>query len=176
MKQLFIRSFLENRELCWRLTEREVLGRYRGSALGIAWVFINPLAMLTVYTFVFSQVFVSRWGGMDQAGPLGFAVNLFAGLIVYNLFSECISRAPGLVVSNPNYVKKVIFPLEVLMPVTIGASLFHAGCSLLILLAFQLLLSHHLSPTFLFLPLVWLPFLLGTLGLGWFFSMLGVFL
>ena len=100
MRIRFIEALKKDRELWWRLTEREVLGRYRGSALGLGWSFLTPLAMLAVYTFVFSQVFKARWGGLEQAGPLGFAVNLFAGLIVFNLFSECVSRAPSLIVSN----------------------------------------------------------------------------
>jgi lipopolysaccharide transport system permease protein len=172
----FPRALWKNRELWWRLTEREVLGRYRGSLLGIGWSFITPLAMLAVYTFVFSQVFKARWGGLEQAGPLGFAVNLFAGLIVFTLFSECVSRAPGLVVSNPNYVKKVVFPLEILGCVAVGNAGFHALTSLLILLGFELIAFQHLPLTLLWLPLIWLPLILGSLACTWFLSAAGVFL
>lgn len=172
----FPRSLWKNRDLWWRLTEREVLGRYRGSLLGVGWSFITPLAMLAVYTFVFSQVFKARWGGLEQAGPLGFAVNLFAGLIVFNLFSECVNRAPGLVVANPNYVKKVVFPLEVLGCVAVGSAGFHALTSLLILLLFELLAFHHLPLTLLWLPLIWLPLILGSLAFTWLLSSAGVFL
>jgi lipopolysaccharide transport system permease protein len=172
----FPRNLWKNRELWWRLTEREVLGRYRGSLLGIGWSFITPLAMLAVYTFVFSQVFKARWGGLEQAGPLGFAVNLFAGLIVFNLFSECVSKAPGLVVGNPNYVKKVVFPLEVLGSVAVGSAVFHAITSLVILLVFELIAFHHLPITLLWLPLVWLPLVLGSLACTWLLSAAGVFL
>jgi lipopolysaccharide transport system permease protein len=172
----FPRNLWKNRELWWRLTEREVLGRYRGSLLGIGWSFITPLAMLAVYTFVFSQVFKARWGGLEQAGPLGFAVNLFAGLIVFNLFSECVNRAPGLVVANPNYVKKVVFPLEVLGSVAVGNAGFHALTSLLILLVFELIAFQHLPLTLLWLPLIWLPLILGSLACTWLLSAAGVFL
>ena len=172
----FPRALWKNRELWWRLTEREVLGRYRGSLLGIGWSFITPLAMLAVYTFVFSQVFKARWGGLEQAGSLGFAVNLFAGLIVFNLFSECVNRAPGLVVANPNYVKKVVFPLEVLGCVAVGNAGFHALTSLLILLGFELIAFQHLPLTLLWLPLIWLPLILGSLACTWFLSAAGVFL
>ena len=172
----FPRALWKNRELWWRLTEREVLGRYRGSLLGIGWSFITPLAMLAVYTFVFSQVFKARWGGLEQAGPLGFAVNLFAGLIVFTLFSECVSRAPGLVVANPNYVKKVVFPLEILGCVAVGNAGFHALTSLLILLGFELIAFQHLPLTLLWLPLIWLPLILGSLACTWFLSAAGVFL
>jgi lipopolysaccharide transport system permease protein len=172
----FPHSLWQHRELWWRLTEREVLGRYRGSALGIGWSFITPLAMLAVYTFVFSQVFKARWGGLEQAGPLGFAVNLFAGLIVFNLFSECVSRSPGLVVSNPNYVKKVVFPLEVLGSVAVGNASFHALTSVLILMIFELIAFRGLPITLLWLPLVWMPLLLGSLACTWLLSAAGVFL
>ena len=176
MRFQFPLALWKHRELWWRLTEREVLGRYRGSALGIGWSFITPLAMLAVYTFVFSQVFKARWGGLEQAGPLGFAVNLFAGLIVFNLFSECVSRAPGLVLANPNYVKKVIFPLEVLGSVAVGSAGFHAITSLIILVVFELIAFHHLPITLLWLPLVWLPLVLGSLACTWILSAGGVFL
>jgi lipopolysaccharide transport system permease protein len=176
MRFQFPLALWKHRELWWRLTEREVLGRYRGSALGIGWSFITPLAMLAVYTFVFSQVFKARWGGLEQAGPLGFAVNLFTGLIVFNLFSECVSRAPGLVLANPNYVKKVVFPLEVLGSVAVGSSVFHALASLLILVVFELMAFRQLPLTLLWLPVIWLPLILGSLACTWFLSAAGVFL
>jgi lipopolysaccharide transport system permease protein len=176
MSLKFPRSLWHNRELWWRLTQREVLGRYRGSVLGIGWSFITPLAMLAVYTFVFSQVFKARWGGLEQVGPLGFAVNLFAGLIVFNLFGECVSRAPSLVVSNPNYVKKVVFPLEVLGSVAVGSSVFHAITSFVILLVFELIAFHKLPITMAWLPLVWLPLLFLSLSCTWVLSAAGVFL
>jgi lipopolysaccharide transport system permease protein len=113
-------SLWKRRELWWQLTKREILGRYRGSQLGIGWSIINPLLMLAVYTIVFSQIFRARWGTIGDYGPWGFAVNLFAGLIVFNLFAECANRAPMLIIGNPNYVKKVIFPLEVLSAVSVG--------------------------------------------------------
>jgi lipopolysaccharide transport system permease protein len=132
--------------------------------------------MLAVYTFVFSQVFKSHWGGLEQKGPLGFAVNLFTGLIVFNLFAECVNKAPGLVLANPNYVKKVIFPLEILAGVAVGGAGFHALTSLAVLVIFELIAFHALPLTFLWLPLVWLPHLLGCLALTWLLAALGVFL
>jgi lipopolysaccharide transport system permease protein len=137
MRLRFPRALWHHRELWWSLTKSEVLGRYDVPALEIGWSFITPLAMLAVYTFVFSQVFKARWGGLEQAGPLGFAVNLFAGLIVFNLFIECVNRAPGLVVANPNYVKKAIFPLKVLGSAAAGSTVFDALTSPLVLLIFE---------------------------------------
>lgn len=172
----FPRNVWCHRELWWRLTEREILGRYRGSILGMAWSFITPLAMLAVYTFIFSQVFNARWGGLEQTGPLGFAINLFAGLIVFNLFSECAMRAPSLIVSNPNYVKKVVFPLEILSCVAVGNALFHILTSLCILIVFELIAFQSIPLTLFWLPLVWLPLTLGSLACSWLLSAAGVFL
>lgn len=176
MRLRCLASLLEHRSLWWRLTEREIRGRYRGSILGMGWTLITPLAMLAVYTFVFSQVFVARWGTLSSTGPWSFAVNLYAGLIVFNMFSECANRAPGLVVSQPNYVKKVIFPLEVLGSVCVGTALFHLLTSLVVLLLFTLVTQGGLHLSVLWLPLVWLPLLLLCLTVTWLLSALGVYL
>lgn len=176
MNLRFLHTLWRNQELWWRLTEREVLGRYRGSLLGVAWSFLQPLAMLAVYTFVFSQVFQARWGTLESGGPLGFAINLFAGLIVFNFFAECLNRAPGLILANPNYVKKVIFPLEVLAAVVVGSAGFHALTSLIVLILFQLMAFRSLPITYLWLPLVWAPLILCSLALTWLLSAFGVFL
>lgn len=172
----FPHALWKNRELWWRLTEREVLGRYRGSLLGMAWSFLNPLAMLGVYTFIFSQVFKARWGNLEDSGPIGFAVNLFAGLIVFNFFAECVNRAPGIILANPNYVKKVIFPLEILAGVSVGSAFFNALTSLAVLATFELIGLRQIPVTVAWLPLVWLPLVTGCLALTWLLSALGVFL
>jgi lipopolysaccharide transport system permease protein len=166
------------RQLIWRLTEREVISRYRGSLLGWSWSFINPLLMLAVYSFVFSQVFHSRWSNSEgsENNSLVFAVNLFAGLIVFNLFSECATKAPSLILANSNFVKKVVFPLEILSAVTVGAAGFHAFTSLIILGLFQLISNGRIPATIIWLPAIWLPLILGCLGITWLLSALGVFL
>jgi len=163
------------RDLIVQLTKREVMGRYRGSVMGLMWSFFNPLLMLTIYTFVFSIVFNARWGAGGES-KFEFALILFAGLIVFNLFSECVNRAPSLIISNVNYVKKVVFPLEILPLVTMGAALFHGVVSLGVLLVFYVLVSASLHWTVVFAPLVMLPLLLMTLGLSWFLASFGVFL
>ena len=118
-------SLWRNRYLIKASVNRDVLGRYRGSAMGILWSFFNPLLMLSVYTIVFSVVFKARWG-MSNGSKVEFALVLFAGLIIFNIFSDCINRSPQLILSNVNYVKKVIFPLEVLPAITLFSALFHA--------------------------------------------------
>ena len=171
-----LRSLQQHRTLLWRLTQREVIGRYRGSVLGWGWSLLNPLLMLGVYTFVFSTVFKARWPDLQQAGPLGFAINLFAGLIVFSLFSECVSRAPTIILSQPSYVTKVVFPLEILSGVAVGAATFHACTSLVVLAGFELIATGMIPVSALWLPLVWMPLILGCLALCWLLSALGVFL
>jgi lipopolysaccharide transport system permease protein len=130
--------------------------------------------MLTIYTFVFSVVFKARWGDGGES-RFEFALILFAGLIVINLFSECVTRAPSLIVGNVNYVKKVVFPLEILPLITMGAALFHSIVSLGVLLVFYVLVSASLHWTIIFAPLIILPLLLMTLGFSWFLASFGVF-
>lgn len=158
------------------MSRREVIGRYRGSVMGLAWSFFNPLLLLVVYTFVFSVVFKARWG-TDSAESKGeFAILLFVGMIVHGLFAECVNRAPGLILSNVNYVKRVVFPLEILPWAAMGATLFHTGVSLMVLLAVQLILSHSLPWTLILLPLILLPLMLVTIGFSWLLAATGVFM
>lgn len=165
----------KQRELLYQMTKREVLGRYRGSALGVVWSFAHPVLMLIVYTFVFSTVFTTRWPGTATDTKLDFAIILFAGMIVFGIFSECIQRAPGIIVNQPNFVKKVVFPLEIMAWTSLGAALFHAGISLCVLTVLILFVKGGLPWTAVFLPVVLVPLLCLTLGLTWFFSALGVY-
>lgn len=164
-----------NRELIKVLAKREVLGRYRGSIIGIFWSFLNPLLILSIYTFVFSEIFKSRWSEASES-KTEFAMVLFAGLIAFNLFAECVNRAPGLILSNVNYVKKVVFPLEILPCVALVAALFHALISLGVWMLAYIVLFGLPQPTALYLPLVVLPFLLFIMGVSWALASLGVFL
>lgn len=167
-------SLWHNRQLIWQMTRRDISSRYRGSLFGLAWSFVNPLLMLTVYTFVFSVVFKARWGTEGESKS-DFAIILFAGMVVFNLFAEIVSRAPGLIISNVNYVKKVVFPLEILPWVTLGSALFHSMISLFVLLFAQLILNFSLPWTIIFFPLVFLPLIFASVGIAWFLAALGVF-
>lgn len=169
------RSLWRHRELILQMTRREVVGRYRGSVMGLAWSFFNPVLMLVVYTFVFSIVFKARWGMGSEESQTSFAIILFVGMIVYGLFAEMANRAPTLILSNINYVKKVIFPLEILPVVSLGAALFHSMISLGVLLSAIVLINGNLVWTIIFFPLIVLPLLLATLGVAWFLASLGVF-
>ena len=173
-KEMFA-SLWRHRELVKASAKREVLGRYRGSFLGLLWSFFNPLFMLAVFTFVFSVIFQARWGG-GSGSKTEFALVLFAGLLVFNLFAECINRAPGLILSNTNYVKKVVFPLEILPFVGLLSALFHALISLGVWLLAYLVFFGIPQHTVLYLPLVLVPFCLFLMGLSWALASLGVFL
>ena len=114
-------SLWRNRDLIKASAKREVLGRYRGSAMGLLWSFFNPLFMLAVYTVVFSVVFKARWGtGSDS--KVEFALILFAGLMMFNLFAECFSRAPSLILSifgAKNSKLAIILQLQDMPPLVI---------------------------------------------------------
>jgi lipopolysaccharide transport system permease protein len=170
-----LRSLWHNRQLIVQMTKREVIGRYRGSIMGLGWSFFNPLLMLAVYTFVFSEIFKARWVGQDL-GKGSFAILLFVGMIVHGIFAECANRAPTLIMSNSNYVKKVLFPLEILPVVSMGSAIFHGCISLFVLLLAQLFLTSTLYWTALFLPLVLVPLIMATLGFSWLLASMGVYL
>lgn len=171
-----VKKLFSHRSLIMQFIKREVKGRYQGSYLGVIWSFITPLMMLMIYTFVFSVVFKARWGTNAGESKVEFALILFSGLIVFNIFSEVVSRAPTLITSNVNYVKKVVFPLEILPVVILGSSLFHLGINIVVLIMAILIFIGKIYWTVILLPLVLLPICLFTLGLGWFLSSLGVYI
>jgi lipopolysaccharide transport system permease protein len=171
-----VRSAWGHRRLIWRLARRELAARYRGSLLGTLWMVLTPLMMLLVYTFVFRVVFKARWSAGTDEGNGTFALLLFSGLILFNLFAECIGRAPSLMLENVSYIKKVVFPLEIIPVVSLVSALFTAGTSLAILALFYGPVFGLPPLTVLLLPLVMLPLCLLTLGLSWFLAATGVFL
>lgn len=173
------RSLWRNGPLMLQLSHREVVGRYKGSVLGLAWSFFNPVLLLSVYTFVFSVVFRARWsdgGTVVSESKTEFALILFVGMIVHGLFSEVINRAPQVVLNHQNYVKRVVFPLEILPVVSLVAGMFHALVSLgVMLLAFGVI-NGYLQWTAIFAPLILFPLVVLILGLSWVLASLGVFL
>lgn len=169
-------SLRRHRELIFQLTRRELVGRYRGSVLGLLWSFANPILLLTMYAFVFSVVFNARWGAGEPESRAQFAILLFVGMIVHGFFAEALIRAPGLILGNVAYVKKIVFPLEILPVVVLSAAVFHALVSVLVLACALLVLNGHIPGTAAFLPLVLLPLVVLTLGVAWTLASLGVFL
>ncbi len=169
-------SLWRYRALIWSLTRRELSQRYRGSFLGALWTFIVPLFMLLIYTFVFGVIFKARWQATGPETPTGeFALILFAGMTPFNLFSEVANRSPTLIVNMTTYVKKVVFPLEILPVVAVGAALINSFVSVGLLVIANLIIMHTFSWAIVFLPLAYLPLLLLSLGVGWFLSSLGVY-
>ncbi len=167
--------FWKHRGLIWQMSRREVIGRYRGSLFGLLWSFVIPVLMLVVYTFVFSFIFQARWG--EETGSKSeFAIFLFTGLIVYSLFAESVNRAPTLMLNNANYVKKVVFPLEILPWVVMGSVLFHSALSVFVLLIFYAMLHGYVHWTIVFLPVIFFPLVLFTMGIAWLLASSGTFL
>lgn len=171
------KSLWRNRLLISQMTKREVVGRYKGSVMGLTWSFFNPVFMLVVYTFVFSEIFKSRWNGLDgDESKTQFAIVLFVGMIVLNFFSEVLNRAPSLIISNANYVKKVVFPIETLPVIVAGAALFHGFISLAVLLIAFVIFNGYLHWTIILTPFVLIPLVILSTGLAWIVASLGVFL
>ncbi|MDY6971268.1 MAG: ABC transporter permease [Thermodesulfobacteriota bacterium] len=166
---------LQYRDLIKQLARREVLYRYKGSYFGITWAFIQPLFKLAVYTFVFSVIFENKWGISPQEGRLGFAMALFVGILTFNILEEVGNAAPTLILNHANYVKKVIFPLEILLVVKQIGTLIHSLFGMVILIAGLIMVNHQLNWTIIMLPLVWFPMVMLSLGLGYFLSSIGVF-
>lgn len=173
-KEMFA-SIWRNRSLAMALIRREVIGRYRGSIMGVFWSFLNPVLLLVVYTFVFSVVFKAHWVGNSES-KTEFALVLFSGLIIFNIFSECFNRAPGLILANVNYVKKVVFPLEILPWVALGSALFHATISLLAWLIAYVVIFGWPQVTVIMIPIIILPLAFLVMGLTWGLAALGVYI
>jgi len=169
-----VRSTWKNRELILQLARKDVIGRYKGSLFGLAWSYMSPLFMLGIYTLFFTEVFHARWG-TESGGKGEYATALFAGLIVYTLFAECVTRGSQLVTDNANYVTKVIFPLEILPWVSSLTALYHALASLVVLALFSLVFTGHIAATFLLFPVVLFPLLLISTAAGWLLASLGVY-
>jgi lipopolysaccharide transport system permease protein len=169
-------NLYNHRNLIRQFAWRDVVTRYKGSYFGMIWSFVTPLMLLAVFSFVFSVIFKSKWGVSPDEGKFQFAMTIFCGMTVFNIFGECISRAPTLILQYPNYVKKVVFPLEILPVAALGSSLINAALSLAILIPAVLLFSHAWPSTIYLFPLVLIPICALALGFGWFLASMGVFI
>jgi len=163
------------RGLVFELARRDVASRYRGSFLGVLWALLSPFLTLAVFTFVFTTIFESRWG-VAVGSRWDFALLLFAGLIVFWFFADCVNRAPGLMFENASYVKRVVFPLEILPWVAVLNGLFHAALSAIVLGVASVVAKGALPWTAVATPLLFLPLVLWVLGLSWLLASMGVFL
>jgi lipopolysaccharide transport system permease protein len=174
---LLARRLWQFRHISWQLALRSARSLYGGSLLGLFWMVFKPLLMLLVYTLVFGVVFQSRF--YQQAGPsspVDFGLALFIGLTCFSLLSDMMGKAPGLIAGNTNFVKRVVFPLDMLVVSEFAATLLQFGVSLAIFLVFMLVRYHGLPWSALAVPVILLPFALLALGLSWLLASLGVYL
>lgn len=169
-----LKYFLKNKTLILKLAKRDIDSKYKGSFIGGFWAVVNPVIMLCVYSFVFSEVFKAKWGSLE-GGKGTFAVVLFAGLIIFNFLAECLSRGPTLFTSNVNYVKKVVFPLGCLPFSIFLSAVFNFFISFIILLIAQLIVFNSVPWTILFFPLLLIPLFLIGFSLIVIFSTIGVY-
>lgn len=167
---------MTHRDLLWELVKRDFIGRYKGSALGVAWSLFNPLLMLAIYTFVFSVAFKARWGGHSDQSKVAFAIVLFSGIIVHTFFAECMNRSPALIINHANYVKKVVFPLEILPWMVLLSALLHFAVSFVVLVMFCVVTGVPMHLGALLIPLALLPLVLMIMGMSWILASLGVYL
>lgn len=170
-----VRSLVKNWGLLWELVKRDFVGRYKGSVLGVIWSLFNPLLMLTVYTLVFSVAFQTKWG-VEESNKAKFAIVLFSGMIVHALFAECLNRAPTLITSTPNFVRKVVFPLEILPWMALFSALLHFSVSFCVLVLFCVLTATPIHAGILLAPIVLIPLVFMLLGFSWVLASLGVYL
>ncbi len=168
-------ALVDHRSLTVELARRDILGRYRGASFGLLWSLISPFMMLMIYTFAFGTVMGGRWPQVE-AGDTSFAIILFAALMVHGFFSECLVKSPSLVTANPNFVKRVIFPIDILPWPLVMSALFHTGTTLAVFLALRLVMDGQVAWTTVFFPLVMLPLVMLCLAMSWFLAALGVYL
>jgi lipopolysaccharide transport system permease protein len=164
------------RDLVWQFTRRNIELRHRGSRLGAFWALLNPVSMWALYFFVFGRVYGTRFGHIEGETEFDFSLALFLGLTLFHVFTETLSMSPTLITNNPNFVKKVVFPLEVLPVAQLGSAVFHLLVGLALVLVGSVFSTAGLTAHVLWLPVLILPLVLFAAGVAWFLSALGVFL
>ncbi|KLV05828.1 hypothetical protein ABT56_09815 [Photobacterium aquae] len=170
----FLSPLLQHKGLIWTMAKRDLAMRYKGSVMGMLWTFFNPLLMLAIYTFVFQYVFRSKWG-MEGEMKTGFAIILFSGLILHMWLTEVFSRSVSLMSSNANFVKKIVFPLEVFPWVVLLSASFQFAIASLVLVGFMVVEGASFTMSMLLAPITVAPLALLLLGSSYLFSALGVF-
>ncbi|MFN4895163.1 MAG: ABC transporter permease [Pseudomonadota bacterium] len=165
----------ESRGLIASLARREVRARFAGTLLGGAWTVISPLIMLAIYSFVFGVVFKGKWGQSNEQSLANFALIIFCSISAFAIFQECLVKAPSLVISQPNLVKRVVFPTETLVLSSLAAALFQALINFTLVICALYVLNGAVPVTVLLLPVMLLPLVFMTLGAAWLLASLGVF-
>jgi lipopolysaccharide transport system permease protein len=164
-----------HRDLLWQFTLRNIEVRHKGSYLGLIWSVLSPLLLLALYVYIFGYIFGGNFGEGPNETRLDYALGLFTGLAILQMVSEVIAISPMIFVSQPNFVKKVVFPLEILPAASVGSSVFHFLISIVLVALGVATLGPGLSWSALWLPIIILPIILMALGLSWFISSVGVF-
>lgn len=170
-----VRRLWSHRFLLRQLVRKGVATTYQGSMMGIAWMVVRPLLTLAIFGFCFGVVFQGRFFRQTHGGSLEFAMVLFVGLTIFTVLSEMLTVAPSLVSSNANFVKRVVFPLDLLVPAQLGSVLAQLTMSGAVFLAVRLFLDPPLGWAALSVPVLMVPYLMLALGLAWFLASLGVF-
>lgn len=171
----FAADLYQQRDLLWQFTLRNVELRHKGSHLGLVWSVLSPLLMLALYILVFGYIFQGSFGVAGETRT-SYGLTIFLGLTIYHFVSEALVSAPAVIVGQPNFVKKVVFPLEILPAANLGAAFVHLLIGLALVLAGVVLFGDGLSLQALWLPVILLPLVLGCLGMNWLLAALGVFL
>jgi len=170
-----MRSLWQSRDLLWQFTQRAIELRHKGSHLGLIWSILQPLLMLGLYVLVFGYIFGGSFDVLPNETPVDFALGIFLGLTLFHFVAEAFAIAPNLIVSNPNFVKKVVFPLAVLPASAVGTAAFHLMISLGLVFIGVIFFGQGLALTAFWLPLIIVPLVLISLGLTFAISALGVF-
>lgn len=165
-----------NRRLVIQLAKRNIELQHKGSALGAAWTFLSPLLLFGVYAFVFIEVLDSRFGGSPTETRIDYAIGLFLGLSLLQLFQETMMTAPQVIVQNPNYVKKVVFPLEVLPVAAVAVAAFRCAISLLLVFSVAAWAGRGVGWEVVWLVPLMVALILLSLGTSFLLAALGVFL
>ncbi|KQQ58468.1 hypothetical protein ASF69_13820 [Rhizobium sp. Leaf311] len=171
-----IKTLWMHRGLIAAMTKRALIARYKGSVMGVLWTLINPLLMLSIYSFMFIFVFSPKWQAAgDGSHQSSFVPILFIGLIIHAFFAEIVNNSPNLVNSNVNFVKKIVFPLEILSAVCVLSALINSFVAWLVLICVQNVLGSDFHGTAILFPVIMIPFAVLSLGLSWAIASLGVF-
>lgn len=169
------RLLWQHRELVWQFTLRNIELRHKGSHLGLIWSFLYPLLMLALYVLVFGYIFDSRFGVIPNETQIDHSLGIFFGLTLFHFAGEVISTSGAIIMGNPNFVKKVVFPLEILPVASVLSAAFHMLVSLMMLIAGIVFLGNGLTALALWLPVIIFPLILFVIGISWLLSALGVF-
>ena len=171
----FVTDLWRHRELLWQFTLRNVELRHKGSHLGLIWSVLNPVLMLGLYVLVLGYIFGGKFGVLPNETKIDFGLGVFFGLTLFQFIAEVLGVSPTIIVGNPNFVKKVVFPLEILPVASVGGALVHMLISLCLVLLSLLLFGHGFGWGILWLPVIIAPLVLLAMGTAWLFSAFGVF-